>query len=177
MQRLNYQFHWMSMLVLLLGLGWIVVTRHVAAPIMVVAPGFSLPTLEFTTATGSTVRSTSHGRAQILTLWASWCPPCRAELPVVAALAPSLATRGIDVVLVNQGELPADTQGFLTDQHITLPVWYDRQGVLATAVASRDLPTTVFVDRTGVVRLVYRGPVSPDILTSMATVLTIAGQP
>ena len=173
---MNYQFHWVSLVVLLCGLGWMVLTRLVPTPIIVVAPGFPLPALEFATANGSTV-TTSHGRPQILSLWASWCPPCRAEIPVVAALAPSLATRGIDVVLVNQGETPADAQGFLTSQQITLPVWYDPQGLLATAVASRDLPTTVFVDASGVVRLVYRGPVSPDVLTNMANILTIGGQP
>ncbi len=173
---MNYQFHWVSLVVLLCGLGWMVLTRLVPTPIIVVAPGFPLPALEFATANGSTV-TTSHGRPQILSLWASWCPPCRAEIPVVAALAPSLATRGIDVVLVNQGETPADGQGFLTSQQITLPVWYDPQGLLATAVASRDLPTTVFVDASGVVRLVYRGPVSPDVLTNMANILTIGGQP
>ncbi len=173
---MNYQFHWVSLVVLLCGLGWMVLTRLVPTPIIVVAPGFPLPALEFATANGSTV-TTSHGRPQILSLWASWCPPCRAEIPVVAALAPSLATRGIDVILVNQGETPADAQGFLTSQQITLPVWYDPQGLLATAVASRDLPTTVFVDASGVVRLVYRGPVSPDVLTNMANILTIGGQP
>ena len=173
---MNYQFHWVSLVVLLLGLGWIVATRLVSTPTIVVAPGFPLPALEFTTANGTTV-TTSHGRPQVLTLWASWCPPCRAELPVVAALAPRLAAQGVDVVLVNQGESPADAQGFLADQHITLPVWYDRQGLLATAVASRDLPTTVFVDGTGVVRLVYRGPVSPEVLTTMATTLTMGAQP
>ena len=173
---MNYQFHWVSLVVLLCGLGWMVLTRLVPTPIIVVAPGFPLPALEFATANGSTV-TTSHGRPQILSLWASWCPPCRAEIPVVAALAPSLATRGIDVILVNQGESPADAQGFLTSQQITLPVWYDPQGLLATAVASRDLPTTVFVDASGIVRLVYRGPVSPDVLTNMANILTIGGQP
>jgi len=173
---MNYQFHWVSLVVLLCGLGWMVMTRLVPTPIIVVAPGFPLPALEFATANGTTV-TTFHGRPQILTLWASWCPPCRAELPVVAALAPRLAAQGVDVVLVNQGESPADAQGFLTSQQITLPVWYDPQGLLATAVASRDLPTTVFVDARGVVRLVYRGPVSPDVLTNMANILTIGGQP
>jgi len=177
MRRMNYQFHWVSLVVLLLGLGWIMATRQSATPTIVVAPGFPLPTLTFQTAIGSDVTTVPQGRAQVLTLWASWCPPCRAEIPVVAALAPSLVARGIDVILVNQGESPADTQGFLTDQHITLPVWYDRQGALATAVASRDLPTTVFVDARGVVRLVYRGPVSPDVLMNMANILTIGGQP
>jgi thiol-disulfide isomerase/thioredoxin len=173
---MNYQFHWVSLVVLLCGLGWIVMTRQVSTPIIVVAPGFPLPALEFVTANGTTV-TTSHGRPQILSLWASWCAPCRAELPVIAALAPRLVAQGVDVVLVNQGESPAEAQGFLTDQHITLPVWYDRQGVLATAVASRDLPTTVFVDGNGVVRLVYRGPVSPEVLTTMATTLTMGAQP
>ncbi len=177
MRRMNYQFHWLSLVVLLLGLGWIVATRQSTTPTIVVAPGFPLPTLSFTSATGAAVTTIPNGRAQVLTLWASWCAPCRAEIPVVAALAPSLATRGIDVILVNQGETPADAQGFLTSQQITLPVWYDPQGLLATAVASRDLPTTVFVDARGVVRLVYRGPVSPDVLTNMANILTIGGQP
>ena len=177
MRRVNYQLHWLSLLVLLLGLGWIIATRRVESPTIVVAPGFGLPPLTFQTATGTTVTPTSPGRAQVLTLLASWCPPCRAELPVVAALAPHLAAQGADVVLVNQGESVADAQPFLNAQHITLPVWYDPQGLLATAVASRDLPTTVFVDASGVVRLVYRGPVSAELLMTMATTLTTGSQP
>jgi thiol-disulfide isomerase/thioredoxin len=70
---------------LLTGLSWIIVTRQVDSPSIVVAPGFALPPLSFQTATGTTVTTTSPGHAQVLTLWASWCPPCRAELPVVAA--------------------------------------------------------------------------------------------
>ncbi len=177
MRRINYQLHWLSLLVLLLGLGWIIATRQVPSPTIVVAPGFALPPLTFQTATGTPVTTAPQGHPRVLTLWASWCPPCRAELPVVAALAPRLTALGVDVVLVNQGESVADAQPFLHDQHITLPVWYDPQGSLATAVASRDLPTTVFVDASGVVRLVYRGPVSAELLTTMATTLTTGAQP
>lgn len=177
MRRINYRLHWVSYLMLLLGLGWIIATRQVATTPVVVAPGFVLPPLLFQTATGTTVSTALRGQPRVLTLWASWCPPCRAELPVVAALAPQLAAQGVDVVLVNQGESVADTQSFLSDQHITLPVWYDNQGLLATAVASRDLPTTVFVDASGVVRLVYRGPVSAQLLTTMADTLATGGAP
>lgn len=174
---MNYQFHWVSLIVLLIGFGWIVATRQAATPVIVVAPGFALPMLTFTTADGTAVTAAPRGRAQILALWASWCLPCRAELPVVAALAPSLLAQGVDVVLVNQGESPTIAQQFLSDQQIGLPVWYDRSGALATAVASRDLPTTVFIDAGGVVRLVYRGPVSPDLLKNMAATLTTGDLP
>ena len=174
---MNYQFHWMSLFILISGMCWIIITRQSSGPTIVVAPGFPLPELTYTTTTGSLVNPSSHGRARILTLWASWCPPCRAEIPVLAAIAPSLALHGVDVVLVNQGESPSDTQQFLIDQHINMPVWYDRQGLLATAVASRDLPTTVFVDESGIVRLVYRGPVAPDVLLSIAVTLKNRGHP
>ena len=58
----------------------------------------------------------------------------------------------------------------------------EKDGFIAGYVALLDArrlgkPTTVFVDASGIVRLVYRGPVSPDVLTNMANILTIGGQP
>jgi hypothetical protein len=82
-------------------------------------------------------------------------------------LAPTLADANIAVVLVNQGESPATAAQWLADMHITLPAWYDPVGAFASAFQAHDLPSTIFVDAHGVVDLVYRGPVSREVIETM----------
>ncbi|HMO45581.1 MAG TPA: TlpA disulfide reductase family protein [Rubrivivax sp.] len=99
------------------------------------------------------LRELAHGQPTVINLWASWCAPCRTELPAFAAA--QAAAGGVRFLYVNQGEDAATVQRFLAAQPFSLDaVWLDRGAQLGPAVGSRGLPTTLFVDAHG--RIVER---------------------
>lgn len=88
------------------------------------------------------------GRPAVVNLWASWCGPCRVEMPVLAAAQQQ--QRDIAVLFVNQGETAAAVQAYLAREGLALEqVWLDRTSELGPAVGSAGLPTTLFYDQAG----------------------------
>jgi len=87
-------------------------------------------------------------------------------------MLPWLAERGIEFVAINQGESPTTIAEYLQAHGYSFAVWSDTHAQMGSVVRSNDLPTTVFVDANGVVRLVYRGPVTAELIRVMADVLT-----
>lgn len=92
-----------------------------------------------------------RGRVVLMNLWASWCPPCRAEMPDLQRLANAYSPSAIAIVGVNEGESPQRARAFATALRISFPIWIDegqRYGRIYTALG---LPTTVILDRRGIV--------------------------
>jgi thiol-disulfide isomerase/thioredoxin len=88
------------------------------------------------------------GRPTVVNLWASWCGPCRAEMPLLARAQQQ--HRGVRFLFVNQGEAAAPVQAYLAREGLALhDVWLDRPAALGPAVGSRGLPTTLFLDASG----------------------------
>lgn len=99
-----------------------------------------------------------RGRPFVVSLWASWCPPCRREMPMMAAVA---AQAPMPVLLVNQGEGSAAVRAFLARQGLTeRGVALDPGGALARATGAAALPTTLFVGADGRIRFVQAGEIS-----------------
>lgn len=88
-----------------------------------------------------------HGPA-VISLWASWCAPCRDELPHLQQLADQNAGR-LRVIGVNSADSRDAAASFAADQHVTLPTIFDHGQKLLGALGLRDLPVTVFVDAGG----------------------------
>ncbi len=88
------------------------------------------------------------GRPMVVNLWATWCGPCRAEMPVLVAAQQSRPD--VRFVFANQGERPEDVQRYLAAERLQLrDVWLDVGSALGPALGSRGLPTTVFFDADG----------------------------
>lgn len=88
------------------------------------------------------------GRPVVLNLWASWCPPCRREMPVFEQAQAQYP--GIAFVMVNQGESAQQARAFLESERLQLKdVLLDPASQTMQAVASRGLPTTLFFDEQG----------------------------
>jgi thiol-disulfide isomerase/thioredoxin len=88
------------------------------------------------------------GQPAVVNLWASWCAPCRAEMPVLAAA--QQRERDIRFLFVNQGESTAAVLRYLQSEGLALQgVWLDPAGALGPAVGSKGLPTTLFFDADG----------------------------
>lgn len=131
------------------------------------APDFQLPALD-----GSSVRlSDLRGRPVIVNFWATWCPPCRAEMPALQQVARRYEAQGLTVLLVNQGEPPAQVRAFLDSLGITLPTLLDN-GTVALAYRVRGLPTTVFIRPDGHIEdIVTGGPLTEPFLESKVQAL------
>lgn len=108
-----------------------------------------LPALQLARLDGQTVDLSSYlGQPVVLNLWASWCPPCRREMPVFEQAQAHYP--GIAFVLVNQGESAQQARAFLAAQSLQLSdVLLDPDSQTMQAIASQGLPTTLFFDATG----------------------------
>ena len=110
-----------------------------------------LPSLAFTELDGATNLSlprAARGRPVVLNLWASWCGPCRQEMPMMAAAQQRHPAVGF--LFVNQGESEGVVRAYLANQGLSLrEVLLDAESKLGPALGSRGLPTTLFYDAQG----------------------------
>jgi thiol-disulfide isomerase/thioredoxin len=97
-----------------------------------------------------------RGRAVLLNFWASWCEPCKEEMPSLQALADLHADRLV-VLTINLKESPEAIARFVRSSGLRLPILRDADGSLARAWGVRIYPSTVLIDAQGRVRSVVRG--------------------
>lgn len=124
------------------------------------APLFTLPTL----AGDSVALSDLQGQPVVLNFWASWCGPCRSEMPELQRLHDRLGEAGVVVLGVNQGESPATAAAFLETLGLSFPVALDQRTGVSQQYLVNSLPTTFFIDRAGVIRSTFIGPMSDAVL-------------
>jgi thiol-disulfide isomerase/thioredoxin len=90
-----------------------------------------------------------RGRVVLLTFWATWCEPCREEMPAMLKLARELGERGLVVVAVNMKEAPARVEAFVKELGLTFTVLLDSVGEVSDRYQLQALPTSYFVGRDG----------------------------
>jgi thioredoxin-like negative regulator of GroEL len=113
-------------------------------------------------AEGTVTMSAFRGRPVLLTFWASWCAPCRVELPELASLYSELAGRGFVLLTVNVDRNPALGRQFLSRLGISVPVY--RLDPMDTKQLGIDaLPATVLLDTEGRFLTAYKG-YTPDMI-------------
>jgi cytochrome c biogenesis protein CcmG/thiol:disulfide interchange protein DsbE len=103
---------------------------------------------------GSPVRLAALGRPAIVNLWASWCGPCRDELPAFQAFASTAGDR-VTVIGVDTGDTRTAGGALLQDLKVGYLTLYDDQRRLLSAIGRTALPVTLFVDADGGIRYVY----------------------
>ncbi|MDA8051701.1 MAG: TlpA disulfide reductase family protein [Rhodospirillales bacterium] len=136
------------------------------------------PALHFKTATGETqTLADFRGKGVVLNVWATWCVPCKAEMPALNHLATIVAPDGIVVlpVSIDTGGLKA-VQKFYAANHIAhLPILLDPDGGIARALKAPGVPTTVIVDRKGLIEGRVEGAVQWDAPASIALLRRLVG--
>lgn len=171
--------HWtmFSAVLLAMGAAWIFLTiplpgtttgGEIPAPRQgFLAPDFSLPDAQ-----GNIIRlSALRGQPVLVNFWASWCPPCKAEMPAMQRVHAEYASQGLVILAVNttyQDDEKAALR-FLEEYGLTFPVVFDRSGQPARLYETRALPTSFFIDADGIIQeVVVGGPMSEALLRSQA---------
>lgn len=91
--------------------------------------------------------SVNAGRPLVINFWASWCEPCRDEMPALGRLPKRLASSGLSVLTVAVADSESDAKKFMREAQLSLPVLHDRDQRISRAWGARLLPYTVVLDR------------------------------
>ena len=170
--------HWaaLTLAVLTIGILWTLASRAPAAANTGGAPppspreGFSAPDFTLDLLDGGQVTlSDLRGKAVLINFWATWCPPCRAEMPAIERVYRSHKDLGLEVLAVNttNQDDQAAAAAFVEELELTFPVPLDRTGAVSASYNLRGLPSTYFIDRQGVIRsVVVGGPMSGALIQS-----------
>lgn len=132
------------------------------------APELSLADIAGTPASLSDYR----GQVLLVNLWATWCPPCKKEMPTLQAFHDAHQAEGFLIIAINDGDPAADVAQFVKEYGLTFPVWLDPKYVASEeAFKSMNLPSSYVIDREGVIRLQWVGEITYAVLEKYVTPL------
>lgn len=133
--------------------------------------GLPVPAYSALSLTGDTVSLADlRGKVVLLNTWATWCHPCRDEIPELQALHEKYAARGLELIGVSVDTDGADEaiREFMRDYRMTYPVWRDPGERVSAQFHTVGVPTTFLIDRAGVLRWRKTGPIQPGDATLAA---------
>ena len=144
---------------------------EIGAKLGQLSPDFTLKTVAGTTVTLSELK----GHPVVINFWASWCPPCRVEMPLLVAAYQAHREAGLEVLAVNMTDQDGkkDMRKFVAEFAMPFQVALDEKGRIRKLYGLIAYPTTVFVGSDGIVRVVHSGPISGLTLDrNLAEILT-----
>jgi thiol-disulfide isomerase/thioredoxin len=133
-------------------------------------PAFALPPLRRSDVSLRSLR----GKDVLVNVWATWCGPCRREMPALAALARKMGPR-LEVVAIDQGEDAQVVNAYVKQFGVGFPVYLDRDQRVGTILHLVGLPSSFFVDRSGVVRDAVDGEMTYQMMAEKAQRLVAGG--
>lgn len=135
--------------------------------------GAAVPAYSALSLSGDTVSlAAQKGKVVLLNVWATWCHPCRDEIPELQALHEKYAARGLELVGVSVDTESADQaiRAFMRDFRMTYPVWRDPGERVSAQFHIVGVPATFLIDREGILRWRKTGPIQPGDATLQAAI-------
>jgi len=129
------------------------------------APDFTLPTPDGETVTLSDLR----GRPVLLNFWATWCPPCKIEMPDIEDLYQKYKDQGFTVIAIDQQESPEAVQQYFEELGLSFQPVIDSTGEIFSLYHVVAIPTSYFIDAEGIVRVQHRGIMTRDQMEGYAS--------
>ncbi len=119
----------------------------------------------------SDTHSSSHslaeyrGKVVLVNLWATWCPPCKEEMPILESFFNKHKEKGFVIIAINDGDPTPDVLQFVRDYELTFPVWLDPNSIATEqAFKTLNLPSSYVIDRNGRIQLMWVGGISRKTL-------------
>jgi len=120
-----------------------------------------------TGAEGELRLSSLRGKPVLLDFWASWCGPCKAEMPIIQRIASDYASQGLTVIGVNTSDEPDAALAWIKTRGVAFPIVHDDNNNVARAFSVSSLPTLVLLTKDGKVHAVRSGVTSRNELESL----------
>jgi cytochrome c biogenesis protein CcmG/thiol:disulfide interchange protein DsbE len=141
------------------------------------APGKKAPDFQLETVDGETVSLESlRGRPVLVNFWATWCGPCRIEIPVLQHIheTPEWRARGLAIIAINSGESAEQVGAFVEAFNMSFTILLDPGQETGIAYNARLIPTTYFIDKDGIIRDIKVGAILSllDIETRLKLLVT-----
>jgi cytochrome c biogenesis protein CcmG, thiol:disulfide interchange protein DsbE len=132
---------------------------------------YDAPALELHDLAGSPHALSDYaGEVVLVNLWATWCPPCQAEMPILQSYFEKHRKDGFTVVGIEDGEPVADVKAFVSAKALTFPIWLDpAHEATDQAFKTANLPSSYVISRAGEVRLRWLGAISAVNLEKYVT--------
>jgi len=139
---------------------------------------YAAPELTLTELRGTTHSLKDYrGQVVLVNLWATWCPPCKAEMPNLQAYYNKYVEKGFVIIAINDGELTPEVTQFVQDYRLTFPIWLDPTSVATgQAFKTLNLPSSFVIDREGTIRLTWVGGISRSTLNQHVTPIIMENQ-
>lgn len=130
------------------------------------------PQLELTDLQGNPVFMEDYrGQVILVNNWATWCPPCRTEMPELQAYYTTHVAEGFVVIAIDSDDHADQVVSFVKEYGMTFPVWFDPQGKSQGFFQNWDLPSSYVIDRDGIIRLSWTGGINQPTLEEYVTPL------
>lgn len=122
---------------------------------------FAAPELTLEDLSGKSVSLKDHlGSVVLVNLWATWCPPCREEMPTLQSFYEKYKADGFVLIAINQEETGDVVELFVKEFSLTFPIWLDIDYQAQRVFNTMNLPSSYVIDRNGRVRLMWIGGIS-----------------
>jgi cytochrome c biogenesis protein CcmG, thiol:disulfide interchange protein DsbE len=106
-----------------------------------------------------------RGQVVLVNLWATWCPPCKEEMPALQSFYNKYRDQGFVVIAINDGDSTPDVLQFVEDYKLTFPVWLDPTYIATEqGFKTLNLPSSFVIDRKGTVRFQWVGGITLKML-------------
>ena len=131
---------------------------------------YPAPALTLTDLDGKTVSlSDYHGQYVLVNHWATWCPPCKEEMPDLQAFYDTHQDKNFVIIAIEAGQPVAEVADFVAHYGLTFPVWTDPRLLATAAFRNPGLPSSYLIDQQGTVRLAWAGAIDLKTLDEYVT--------
>ncbi|MGK9184732.1 TlpA family protein disulfide reductase [Priestia filamentosa] len=136
-----------------------------------VQEGNPAPDFELTTLKGETVKLSDYkGKKVILNFWATWCPPCKAEMPHMQKFYEENKNKNIEILAINLTSMDkgdSEIRKFVNNYGLTFKVLLDSEGTIGSQYQAYSIPTSYILDSNGIITKKIVGPMDEDMMIEL----------